>query len=138
MLFTGEDINLFPLDLFLSGWLTTAITSCWDLIQISRLGIEYSGGPQNIILPRHQLLIIRLPIDVEKFHLLLPLGLIQYLLYFSKDIWYPLLLWQILLKFFYRSCRAIHQMEEKMNLDLLWHLHGLHLTLRYKQILPPK
>ena len=45
MLLTGEDINLFPLDLFLSGWLTTAITSCLDLIKISRLGIEYSGVP---------------------------------------------------------------------------------------------
>ena len=86
MLFTGEAINLFPLDLFLSGWLTTAITSCLDLIKISRLGIEYSGVPQNIILTRHQLLIIHLPIYVEKFHLLLLLGLIQYLLYSSKDI----------------------------------------------------
>ena len=29
-------------------------------------------------------------------------------------------------------------MEERMNLDLLWHLHGLHLILQYKQILPHK
>jgi len=87
---TGEDINLFPLDLFLSGWLTTPITSCLDLIKISRLAIEYSGVPQNIILTSHQLLIIRLPIYVEKSHLLLPPGLIQYLLYFLKDILYPL------------------------------------------------
>jgi len=86
MLLTGEDINLFPLDLFLSGWLTTAITSCLDLIKISRLAIEYSGVPQNIILTCHQLLIIHQPIYVEKFHLLLTPGLIQYLLYFSKDI----------------------------------------------------
>jgi len=86
MFLIGEDIYLLPLDLFLSGWLTTAITSCLDLIKISRLEIEYSGVPQNIILTRHQLLIIQLPIYVEKFHLLLLLGLIQYLLYSSKDI----------------------------------------------------
>ena len=90
MFLTGEDINLLRLDLFLSGWLTTPITSCLDLIKISRLASEYSGVPQNTILTRHQLLIIHLPIYVVTPHLLLPPGLIQYLLCFSKDILYLL------------------------------------------------
>ena len=64
----------------------TKIKTNIHFINISRLAIEYSGVPQNIILTRHQLLIIYLPIYVEKFHLLLLPGLIQYLIYFSKDI----------------------------------------------------
>jgi len=54
----------------------------------------------------------------ELSELLNPINFTTWLIVSLKDILYPLLLWQILLRFFYRFYRAIHQMEERMNLDL--------------------